>query len=341
MIFFKLISIHIVLTILLFSKNDTWFKFEDEEKKLIGYKDKNGMVMIKPKYSSALVSRHQTKFDDILVVDGYYMLKSQKKFGQGRVYYTSEGMHSCESEGYIIFRGKNGLVGLFDKNTNIAIPAKYNYLSSVHSGLLYGKKGAKNVKVDSEHYNFDGGILYLLNTKNELLIKNFNSSLNIDYNSLKILKKPSSNKIRDNFLGINGRYYSFVNYAKEFSFWFRDFFIHQSKEKIISSLHDKILLGNNHNSINKNEFMIKYYKNFKYYQNISTKWKISKGDKYFIFDKDKKLDYIFDNCDNEIKEKYPIFNVSINYIIDEIKYLDIISFLRTDEGYKLFFIENQ
>jgi len=185
---------NIVLSILLFSENDTWFKFEDEEKKLIGYKDKNGMVMIKPKYSSALIARHQTKFDDILVVDGYYMLKSQKKFGEGRVYYTSEGMHSCESEGYIIFRGKNGLVGLFDKDANIAIPAEYNYLSSVDTGLLYGKKGAKNVKVDSEHYNFEGGSLYLLNTKNELLIKNFNSSVEIDYKMNYLLKILSCNE---------------------------------------------------------------------------------------------------------------------------------------------------
>ena len=325
------------------SAKDTWFSFEDKQKEIVGYKDANGKVMITPQFKNYRV--YQRKFDDILLVDSYYLLKAGRKFGEGKAYYTSEGMGACESEGYILFREGtyfDGLVGVFDKNANIAIPAEYNYLSNVHSNLLYGKRGAKSVKVDSEHRMFKGGTVYLLNTKNELLIKDFKPNVMLDYRSMKISKEPNTDKMRDNFLGINAKYYSFVNYKKEFNNWFLNTFLtHINKEKIASHLYNTIFYDNNNNrkDISKEKFLSRYYKHFthtlKRINDTSTKWKIDNGSFYYTIGKHHDSEYIYDNCGDEIEEKYPLFDVTINHMVNGKEHQDIISFLRTKNGYKM------
>jgi len=347
-IYTKIIQILLIATILSSAlvANDTWYKFVDEKKKLISYRDKNHRVKLNLKVSLFIQSVYPLKFDTILMAGDYYMNKSGHKFGRGKVYWTSEGIPACESEGYIKFRDDNALVGIYDKKGKIVVSADYNYISDVHNNLLYGRKYADRIKIDNEHYRFKGGTVYLLNVNNEMLVENFNPNSDIDYDSFQLLKKPSPDKIRDNLLGVNGKYYSFVNYQKEFKKWFLDTFLKQQNRQNISFyLNETLLFDNisnhhqNSKDLNKKKFISELYEHFndifKRLNKIGTEWKISKESYYYHIDQYEKLNYVFNSCGDEITEKYPLFTVYVNYTIKKTKYQDSISFLRTKEGYKI------
>ena len=96
------------------------------------------------------------KFDEIIAVndetngkwESYYLTKAGKKFGNDSLeFYDNSPV--CESEGFITFRDrKTDKAGMFNRNGDIVIPAKYNFLSKVVNGMSTGLIGAEKHYID-------------------------------------------------------------------------------------------------------------------------------------------------------------------------------------------------
>ena len=248
---------------------DFWYLFLNEEKTLYGFMDKNGDVKIEPKYDVESGGRRYyasknpfslLRFLNIVAVSEprgqpYYLTKDGKKVGKGQVYSNPVGrVFECEKEGFVRFKSK-GLVGLMGKDGTIVVPAKYTALSSVSNGMLEASVGGKFL-LDRDYpgpftnsdlfqfapHNWKGGQPMLLDTQNRVLVKNFrHGSDNLDFRSVLIEDKPSSDPIRDSFLATDGRYYSFINHEKEFKHWLANEFLEDlSKDGLIRSSYKTI-----------------------------------------------------------------------------------------------------
>ena len=134
---------------------------------------------------------------------------------------------------------------MFNAKGERAIPPQYNYLRPMHNGLSVALKGAKKDYWDEHdgcnHFSFVDGTTYLIDKKNRVLIKDFNASLDLNFFSMKITEKPLHEENRENFLGVNGKNYSFINYEKEFKHWFFSEFLNDfSKEKLLKNTHKNV-----------------------------------------------------------------------------------------------------
>ncbi|MGV0938847.1 hypothetical protein [Empedobacter falsenii] len=326
-------------------KNDTWFPFYNQDSTLMGYKDKNNIIKINPKFEPYFVSR---KFDNVMAVmevtkegwKDYYLTKSGKQFGIDSTY-TFDMTFDCENEGFIRFQDAKTTenTGLFDLNGNIIIPAKYNQLSKVVNGTLVALKGAKK-KYDGEHFWWIDGQEILIDTKNNILIENFKDSYPLNFYSMKISDKPILDSIRENYLGTNGKYYSFINEEKEFRAWFKNIFLkNPTKQNIIQyTFHTLSIWRNNERELVRNKVYID--ENFKqinkiinYILKLKNEYSVSKKDLDFLLDDDEFEIYedFYDNCSQSKDWIYPKLDVIIKY-----KNRDhYLSFLKTKEGYKL------
>ena len=206
-------------------KNDFWTSFYNNDSTLIGYKDKTGFVKIEPKFAGFTFAR---KFENIIAVtetnngkwNSYYLTKQGRNVGIDSLY-TFDNSSDCESEGFIRFRDiKTDKVGMFNKNGDVVIPAIYNELSNVKNGMIIALKGAERKFWDGgEHYSWDGGQQFLIDTKNNILIENFKLEENLNFFSIEKSTKVNTDSIRKSFLAIDGSYYSFVDFEKEFIQW--------------------------------------------------------------------------------------------------------------------------
>jgi len=209
--------------------NDIWIAFEDDSLNLIGYKDKNGTIKIKPKFDR--VSSYE--FDRIIAVteyDGewknYFLTKEGRAFGIDSVdFFENDIDIQCEGFNNFIDR-KTDNIGMFDRNGNVVIPADYNALGNVRNGMLPARKGAKKecLDRDCEHHKFVGGKEMLLDTLNNVLIENFSdwdgdTYRPLDFFSIEKSKVPNSDTIRVSFLAKDGSYYSFIAIEREFEQW--------------------------------------------------------------------------------------------------------------------------
>jgi len=132
--------------------NEPWTAFWNKDTTLVGFKDKNGVVKIEPKFVINMTPAH--KFDDIIVVaeevngewKSYYLIKSGRIIGRDSLY-MFDNVCDCESEGFIRFRDhKTDKVGVFNKKGDVIIPAEYNEMTRVTNGLIIALKGAeKNI----------------------------------------------------------------------------------------------------------------------------------------------------------------------------------------------------
>ena len=115
-------------------------------------------------------------------------------------------------------------MGMFNSDGKIVIPAVYNNLTKARNGLIVALKGAIKKKFDEEHYGWTGGKELLIDTTNKVLVENFEYENDYDLNfySVQKSKEPNKDLARENFHGINGQYYSFINYDKEFKLWLKN-----------------------------------------------------------------------------------------------------------------------
>lgn len=321
--------------------DDIWTVFWDKDRKLIGYKDKNDVVKIAPKFTGFTSAR---KFENIIAVSekiddrwvNYYLTKHGSKVGIDSLF-TLNNAGDCESEGFIRFRDpKTNKVGLFNKNGNIAIPAIYDGLTSVRNGMAIAVDSGKKT------HGADGQT-FLIDTNNHILIDNFKLAYyRLNYFSLEVTDAPHPDTTRKSFPARDGSYYSFIDFEKEFREWLTttlstDF----SLENLIGISHDTITWWSDdrwvktakENLITDNFDMLK--SGLLEVLQPETQFFISKpGLNPYTFN-GAEFEKYFDNCGESKEWIYPTMDIIISYRVGDNVLQNHYLFLRTDVGYKL------
>ncbi|WP_125722215.1 WG repeat-containing protein [Flavobacterium ustbae] len=343
-----ILTILIILNFSAFAQsNDIWTSFYNKDTTLTGFKDKNGTIKIEPKFTGFTIAR---KFENIIAVSeeengkwkSYYLTKQGKIIGRDSLYVFDNGP-DCENEGFIRFTDrKTDKMGIFNSEGKIIIPAHYSVVSKVHNGIIAVLKDAEK-KQDGEHYFWTGGKEYLIDIHNQILIENFKDSNDLNFYSLEKSKEPSKNAIRDNFLGIDGFYYSFINYDKEFKNWLKNTFLTDlSKASLEKYSFDKITYWKEPDgwiSKSKSKFIEQNYTLLKLkLQQLNSKktdyFISSDGLNQFIYESEE-YDIYFNNCNESKDWQYPTMDIVINSKNKTDFGQDHFEFLRTENGYKL------
>jgi len=346
----KIIILYIFLftnCILLAQNKDTWISFWDKDSTHIGFKDQNGKIKITPKFMG-LTSAN--KFDDIIVVSeeineswkSYYLTKTGKIVGRDSLYIYDNGP-DCENEGFIRFKDyKTDQMGLFDGDGNIVIPAEYSDLTRVRNGMIIALKGATKIKDPGGdgHFSWSGGKEYLIDTNNKILIENFGYNDELNFYSVQKSKEPNKDETRENFPGVDGQYYSFINYDKEFKLWLKNNVLSDlSKENLVKKSYDKITFWKEPKGW-KSEPKTKFINNnYKIIKAKLTQLSTAKPD-YHIFSESlnpfiyegNEFNEFFNNCNQAKEWMYPVKNIVIT---NKNGKQDHFEFLRTENGYKL------
>ncbi|MCL1972139.1 MAG: hypothetical protein FWG57_04020 [Endomicrobia bacterium] len=346
-----LTALFLIMNTALFAKsNDIWIAFENEDADLIGYKDKNGVIKIEPKFIVGA-----GKFENIMAVveetydnkwNSYYLTKTGKTAGKDSLYYFDNNP-DCESEGFIRFRDhKTDKAGMLNKDGDIVIPAEYSDLTRVRNGMIIALKDAVK-KYSGEHYTWTGGQELLIDTSNNILIDNFPYDDNLNFFSIKKTKTPHSDPIRKSFLARDGYYWSFIDFKKEFKNWLtNDLLVNLTRKKLLNASHNTIvweygtwdsteyLRGENSRAefINNNFEILKaglleiLDPNYDYFisrDSLNTLIYEAGFEKYF------------NNC-GEFKDWiYPVMTIVISHTNGNDFTQNFYEFLRTDKGYKL------
>jgi len=346
-----LILLLITTTLSLFGQNDDiWTSFWNNDTTLIGYKDKNGIVKIEPKFESISIAR---KFDKIIAVaeyidekwNSYYLTKTRKIVGKDSLYIFDNGF-DCESEGFIRFRDrKTDKAGIFNRNGYIVIPAEYNDLTRVRNGMIIALKGAKKSYWDKsrEHWSWVGGQTVLIDTLNNTLIENFSyDNYYLNFFSIEKTKNPHSDTIRRSFLVKDGTYYSFIDFKKEFKQWLtNDLFSNLTVETLTNASYDTITWSSaerHWTKSNRQQFITDNFEVLKSglleIQNPNSEYFISiDGLNPFIYE-GVEFEKYFDNCRDK-EWIFPIMNIVISHKDKNNFTQNYFCFLRTESGYKL------
>lgn len=340
---FVLLSINAVL--------GQWTTFPDENGQKFGFKNDSGVVVIPPKFNGY---SNNFRLTNICIVteehDGkqhrYYLTTSGNIVGHDSVY-----DFDCEREGFIRFKNPStDLIGLFDRNGKVVIPAIYNELTSVRNGLLIARKNAKKRITHSHsghnHFVWEEGQILLIDTNNRVILKSFTDTLPLNFYSHQIHKRvvTEDSGQRVFFRGKNSKYHSFINYKEEFMVWLKDSLLSENfnpkdlKNQSLPTLtfwkYDKgwvtepsgKTIEKYFNPIRKMLLPIQQEK--QEYQLLLT------GLSTFSSASDDFRKY-YDDCGNTLIEKYPVLRLSAPHTKGTDLYYDHVSFLRTDEGYKL------
>jgi len=328
-------------------KNDVWTAFWDKDTTHFGFKDKNGILKIEPKFMSISFAQ---KFENIIAVteernekwESYYLTKRGKIVGRDSLYYFDNGP-DCENEGYIRFTDyKSDKTGIFNSDGKIVIPAQYSALTKVRNGMVIALKDAEKQQ-DGEHFFWVSGKEFLIDINNKILVENFPYNDDLNFYSLEKSKEPSKNPIRESFLGIDGQYYSFINFEKEFKDWLENTFLKDlSKANLEKHSFDEITYWKESDGwVNapKIKFIDQNYTYLKLklqeVKNPKTDYFISTdGLNQFIFESSE-YDIYFNNCHESKDWQYPVKSIIINPKNKTDLGQDHFEFLRTENGYKL------
>jgi len=354
--FITLIIIFILLPLNLIpqsKEDDEWTAFEDSTTGLYGFINSSGEIKIEPKFVGFMLA---PKFSDIIVAmeennEAYYLLKSGKLVGRDSLYIV-DNCFDCESEGYIRFRdNRNNTVGMFNSEGKVVIPAEYNALSQIRNGLTVGLIGAEkkyfNNDSTDEHWGWTGGAQYLLDKDNICLVRDFSSYFELDFHSMIIENRPSKDSCKESFLGINNRYYTFINNDKLFEAWLKKIFLNNLNEKSIGeNSYPHIIYWTEDNdwvSRKSDDFLKDNCDLIK--ERISQLTKDSV--EFFISNEnfvitppglEGEFDKYLDNCGNLKTTQYPLLDVVINHKTKNDSYQDHFEFLKTEIGFKLLLV---
>ncbi len=327
--------------------SSTWISFWNRDSTLVGFKDVNGIIKIEPKFQGFT---RANKFDDIMAVTEeindkwhrYYLTKSGRIVGKDSLHIFDNGA-DCESEGYIRFRDrKSDKAGMFNRNGDIVIPAIYNDLTRVRNGMITALAGAMK-KQWGEHYSWQGGKTTLIDTNNKILIDDFTFSDNINFFSVLISPQPTTDSTRQNFKGVNGQYYSFTDFNKEFQEWLKSSFLNNlTKNKLLKSANKEITYWKKQDGWTSEPTNAFIERNFELLKTTllelnskDSNYNIfSEGLNPYIYECDEYKKY-FNNCGESKDWLYPIKTIVINYKDKKVLQQDHFEFLRTNEGYKL------
>ncbi|MEG2100778.1 MAG: hypothetical protein RRY99_04635 [Flavobacterium sp.] len=343
-----LFSAFFFLNVTVFAQsNDIWISFPDKDSTHIGFKDKNGIIKIEPKFMGFTIAH---KFENIIAVtegnnqkwESYYLTKTGKIVGRDSLYIFDNGP-DCENEGFIRFTDrKTDKMGMFNGEGKIVIPAVYSNLTKVRNGIFIGLKDAEKVR-DGEHFFWAGGNEFLIDINNNVLIEDFAYNDNLNFYSLEKSTVPSKDPIRECFLGVDGHYYSFINFEKEFKEWLTNTLLKDlSKANILKQSFDKITYWKEPMgwiSNPKNKFINNNYNFLKLklqeLNTAKTDYFISAdGLNPYIFES-AEYEMYFNNCNESKDWIYPIMDIVINSKNKTDFGQDHFEFLRTEKGYKL------
>jgi hypothetical protein len=328
---------------------DSWTSFYNRDKKLIGFKDKNGVTKIAPKFIGMTSVK---KFDFIIAVTeegnkkwkNYYLTKSGRVIGRDSLY-TFDNGSDCENEGFIRFRdNKTDKAGIFNRKGDVVIPADYNELTRVRNGMIIALKGAeKKFFKGGEHYEWIGGQELLIDTTNKVLIENFEFNNDLNFSSKNISKSPSSDSIRQTFKAVDGSYYSFIDFDREFKIWLKTKLLDNfTKENLTSAMFDEVTFWKEPKGWTKEQkwsFIERNYELIKSklleLNSAQTEYSIFKdGLNQFMFTSNH-FKKFYDNCGESKDWIYPVKDIVINHRDKGDLIQDSFEFLRTDNGYKL------
>jgi hypothetical protein len=336
-----------------FAQENIWFAFWNKDSTLLGFKDKIGKIKIAPSFSEFTTAK---KFENIIgiskrehgKIESYYLTKKGRIVGRDCLYIFDNGS-DCESEGFIRFRDNiTHKVGMFNSNGGIAIPADYDNLMPVRNGMIMAAKGGHwDASQLSEHnqYPWTGSKEMLIDIHNKVLIANFRYNENINFFSLIISKQPNKSLIRQNFKAVNGKYYSFISFDKEFKTWLRDSLLsHLTESNMLDISYRKITFWHKSNrwlNEDKKEFFQKNYglvrsklaalNSFEFHYEI-----FKEGlNPYEHSDSSKEFEKYYNNCGASKDWIYPVETIAISHQSKQDIPQDQLSFLRTDAGYRL------
>jgi len=350
LIIFIVMSLH---QITFAQSNDTWLMFTAKNG-LKGYKDKTGKVRIEPKFG---VFTSANKFEDIIgaseekagKLKDYYLTKKGRVVGRDSLFVLDYSA-ACESEGYILFRNrKTNKVGMLNNDGDVAIPAEYNFLTSVRNGLVVARVGAQwDESKRDEHFPYPwiGGKILLIDVHQKVLVKDFSGDEEIDFFSIKVSDQPDQDTVRQNFKGVNGKYYSFINFQKEFKAWLKtSLLINFTKSSLLNASYRNVFVWktdvSKSGSLPKELFIKNYFDVVKTklaeLNSAKCRYSISndEGLNSSIYETPE-FDKYFDNCGNSKNWIYPVREIIINHNFSKKDFSeDHFEFLRTDDGYKL------
>lgn len=330
--------------------DEPWNAFWNKDTTLVGFKDKNGIVKIEPKFVAGMTPAH--KFDDIIAateeVNGkwtsYYQTKSGRIIGRDSLY-MFDNVCDCESEGFIRFRDhKSDKVGVFNKKGNVIIPAEYNEMTRVTNGMIIALKGAeRKYEAGGEHYSWLGGKEILIDTNNNVLIDNFKWVDNLNFYSLQISKLPSIDTLRQSFRGVDGQYYSFIDFDKEFKFWLKVNLIdHITKDNLLNATYNEVTYWKEPEGWikeAKKSFIERNYEVIKSklveFNSTKHQYNIFTGDLNSYIYTSNDFDDFYNNCRESKSWIYPVKSIVISGKKKNDSLQDHFEFLRTDDGYKL------
>lgn len=333
---------------LLGQTNDAWTSFWNKDTTLVGYKDKNGVVQIEPKFTGFSSAR---KFENIIAVSeekngkwsSYYLTKKGRIVGRDSLHIFDNGS-DCESEGFIRFRDhKTDKAGMFNKNGDIVVPAIYNDLTRVRNGIIIALKGAeKKYWEGGEHYSWVGGQEFLIDTNNNILIDNFKLDNKLNFFTLKKTNSPHSDTTRKSFLARDGRYYSFVDFETEFKQWITNELQNNlTFERLVSISYDTITWESKNGwaKTNKQKLLTE---NFTILKNGLLEILQPKTDYFISSDglnpfmyEGVEFEKYFNNCGESKDWIYPTMSIIISHGDKKNFTQNHYEFLRTDNGYKL------
>lgn len=339
-----------ILTTLSYSsiaQNTPWTVFWNADTTLKGYTNTKGEVMIPTKVSPVSMARQMDHLMAIIEFDNqtahsYYINQSKKTFGRDSLYFFDNGT-DCEQEGFIRFKDHaTDMVGMFNKNGQVVIPATYNMLSKVSNGWVIALQGATKVPLhpydNDGHFRWKGGNTYLIDTGNQVLIKDFPLDHAINLYAAKKTETPVSNPVRRDFTGTDGQHYSFIDYKKEFHVWLKDSLLQYDTTKLTNGLSDSIYYWQQQwNKVAKADFLEQnkslLLNKLKQIHDEDTEYHIFiESLNPFIFNSAHFKKY-YNNC-GESDQRFPVLSLVIDYASPEFKQ-DSFDFLRTEDGYRL------
>ena len=329
---------------------DAWYAFSNKDSTLIGFKDKYGQVKIKPKFDNFV---NANKFDNIIAVskentksaNSYYLTKSGRIVCRNNLY-IYDNTADCENEGFIRFRDRyTHKVGILNRKGNIAVPAEYNNLTRVRNGMIVGQKDAywdKNKITENNQFPWVGGKVVLIDTNNKILVRNFTVDEEINFYSLQRSTLPNKIPIRKNFKAKNGKYYSFVNFDKEFRNFLKATLLNCSEDELLNASSEEIAFFKKDIGWVKEQKSDFFDRNFDLVKLTLLKLEsaqceynvFSEGLNPYIFSSTNYEKY-FNNCGESKDWIYPVKNLVITHKNSKNISQDQFDFLRTDNGYKL------
>jgi hypothetical protein len=347
-----LITVFILIPASLFAQEkNTWVSFWNKDTTLIGFKDKHGVVKIEPKFTGFT---NAGKFEHIIAAtedvngrwESYYLTKTGKIIGKDSLY-TFDNTSDCENERLIRFRDPvTHKVGMFNGAGEMAIPAEYNDLSRARNGLIIARKDAvwyPDKSSEILQFPWLGGKTILIDTGNKILLDSFTINLNLNLFSLQISEQPSEDTLRQNFRSTDGKYYSFIDFDKEFESWLQFSLLnHLTKADLLTICDSKIVCWKDSEgwvSVPKQQFI---NKNFEMIKAKLAALKF-RGSKYNIFNEplnpyiyeSPEYEQYYNNCGEPQDGAYPVKNIVISYSVKRKLTQDFFEFLRTKYGYKL------